>query len=595
MTESSRYTVGIDLGTTNTVVSYFETEADFPRIQLLPIEQHVEAGVVEDREQLPSFLYQPLAQEREENPSQLAWENNAWVGGVYARDRGAEVPNRFVSSAKSWLCQSGVDRKEAFLPFGSEEEVEKISPFEATCQYLRHVSGNWRNKMGCLLSDQAVIITVPASFDEQARKLTEEAAKSLGLEHLTILEEPLAALYAWVSHQGDGWRNEVEQGDVILVCDVGGGTSDFSLITVADDGGNLGLKRTAVGEHILLGGDNMDLALAYQAKAKMEQKKKLSSWQLRGLWYQARKIKEDILSGKTNNATFTVLGSGIKKLIGGTLKAEFSFEEINHTLTEGFFPACTIDEHPSENVRSGVKEIGLPYASDAAVTRHLARFIARNANKEDFKWPNKILFNGGVFNCEAMRDRVTNVINSWLSEMGQPLMVPLNYSSLDHSVALGASYYGWSRLGKGIRIRAGIPRSYYIEVESSMPAIPGFPAPKKACCIAPFGMEEGSDVALESETFALRTGEPVQFTFLASNLRQEDQSGEVIEDWDEDEIEEAHKMEITLDSEPGMESPIPVQLGAKVTEVGTLELYFKNPSTGKRWTLEYQVRETETV
>jgi hypothetical protein len=350
-----------------------------------------------------------------------------------------------------------------------------------------------------------------------------------------------------------------------------------------------------VGEHILLGGDNMDLALAYQAKAKMEEKKKLSSWQLRGLWYQARKIKEDILSGKTNNATFTVLGSGIKKLIGGTLKAEFSFDEINRTLTEGFFPACSIEDHPSETVRSGVKEIGLPYASDAAVTKHLARFIARNANKEDFKWPNKILFNGGVFNCEAMRERVTNVINSWLSEMGQELMEPLNYSSLDHSVALGASYYGWSRLGKGIRIRAGIPRSYYIEIESSMPAIPGFPAPKKACCIAPFGMEEGTDVALESETFALRTGEPVQFTFLASNLRQEDQSGEVIEDWDEDEIEEAQKMEITLDSEPGLESPIPVQLGAKVTEVGTLELYFKNPSTGKRWSLEYQVRETETV
>jgi len=291
LSELPKYTVGIDLGTTNTVVSYFETNSDEPVIRLLPIQQLVGAGVIEDGEQLPSFLYQPLSQERSEFPSSLPWESGTWVGGRYARDRGAEVPHRFVASAKSWLCQSGVDRKKAFLPFGSEADVEKISPFEATCQYLRHVAGNWRSKMACLLSDQAVILTVPASFDEQARKLTEEAAKSLGLENLTILEEPLAALYAWVSNQGEGWRKEVQAGDVILVCDVGGGTSDFSLITVTDESGNLGLERTAVGEHILLGGDNMDLALAYQAKAKMEQSKKLTSWQLRGLWYQARKIK----------------------------------------------------------------------------------------------------------------------------------------------------------------------------------------------------------------------------------------------------------------------------------------------------------------
>lgn len=593
MSSTPKYTVGIDLGTTNTVVSYFETEAEQPEIKLLQVEQVVSAGVIEDRDQLPSFLYQPLEQERLENPSELPWENETWVGGVYARDRGAEVPNRFVASAKSWLCQSGVDRKEAFLPFGSEEDVKKISPFEATCQYLRHIAGNWRKKMASSLSDQAVIITVPASFDEQARKLTEEAAKSLGLEQLTILEEPLAALYAWVSHQGDAWREEVDEGDVILVCDVGGGTSDFSLVTVNNESGNLGLERTAVGDHILLGGDNMDLALAYQAKAKMEEKKKLTSWQLRGLWYQARKIKESVLSGKTSDATFTVLGTGLKKLIGGTLKAQFTFDEINKTLTEGFFPICGFEDHPQDAVRSGVKEIGLPYASDAAITKHLARFISRQANKEGFRWPNRILFNGGVFNCEAMRDRVSDVINSWLSAMGQDVMQPLSYRSLDHAVALGASYYGWSRLGKGIRIRAGIPRSYYIEVESSMPAIPGFPAPKKACCIASFGMEEGSEEALKGETFALRTGEPVQFTFLSSSMRQEDTSGVVLEDWDEDEIEKASTMEITLDAEPGMESPIPVQLGARVTEVGTLELYFENKSSGKRWSLEYQVRESD--
>lgn len=584
------YCVGIDLGTTNTVVSYFDQEADFPEIKILSIEQITEPGVRGERENLPSFAYQPLSTEREQSEFSLPWHDGAWVSGVYARDRGAEVPARFIASAKSWLCQNGIDRKENFLPFKSDEDLDAISPFAITVQYLQHLAGAWRSKMGSELGDQTVVLTVPASFDEEARHLTEEAAEQAGLSHLTILEEPTAALYAWLSSEGESWREEVEEGDVILVCDVGGGTSDFSLIRVKGEGGNLGLERTAVGEHILLGGDNMDLALAYRAKAKMEEKKKLTSWQLRSLWFKARQVKEDLLGGQQETATFTVLGAGLKKLIGGTLKAEFDAAEARQFLVDGFLPHCGIEDHPQEVDRAGVQEMGLPYASDAAITRHLAKFLAVQSESEGFQWPNKILFNGGVFNCEAMRERLLEVVGSWLSSVGEAPCVPLAYRSLDHAVSRGASYYSWTREGNGIRIRAGIPRSYYIEVASSMPAIPGMPPPRKAVCIAPFGMEEGSEVKLEKETFALRTGAPAHFSFLSSTNRQEDEPGEVLEDWDE-ELTTATGMETTLDAVEGQEGPVPVQLGARVTEVGTLELYFEHADSGRRWGLEYSVRE----
>jgi molecular chaperone DnaK (HSP70) len=588
----SDYTVGIDLGTTNSVVSYYSNNEDQPDIKLLGIKQNIENGVVENRESLPSFLYYPLENEREAGLTEkFEWQKDNWIAGVYARDRGVEVPSHFVSSAKSWLCQNNINRKDAILPFQSEESPDKISPFDASILYLQTIAASWREQLGCELGDQNIILTVPASFDEEAKKLTEEAAQIAGIHNLTLLEEPQAALYAWIATHGDAWRNEVEKDDVILVCDIGGGTSDFSLIRVVSEDGNLSLSRTAVGDHILLGGDNMDLALAYHAKAKMESGKKLNSSQLRSLWYKARKVKEDILNGKTEKAQFTILGSGLKKLIGGTLKAEFSEEEVQNILVDGFFPKCSFDEHPLDQSGAGVQEIGLPYASDAAITKHLARFIARQVDTPDFSWPSKILFNGGVFNCDKMRTRLLDVINQWLQSVDQKPVDALNHSSLDHAVAKGASYYGWTRDGKGIRIRSGISRSYYIQVESAMPAIPGMPAPQKALCIAPFGMEEGSHIQLEGKTFALTTGIPASFQFLSSTTRHEDSSGTVLEDWDEEELEETSSMDITLDSAPDLENPIPVQLGTKVTETGTLEVFFKHTESERQWHLQYSVRE----
>ena len=588
----SEFTVGIDLGTTNSVVSFFKNNEESPRIELLKIRQCVSAGVVEEREVLPSFLYHPLESERNAELSEtLPWQKSHWTTGVYARDRGVEVPGRFIASAKSWLCQNNSDRKEPFLPYQSEDVDEKLSPFKATVMYLQHIAGCWQEVMGSGLGEQSVVLTVPASFDEEARKLTEEAARSAGIVDLIILEEPQAALYAWVAAHGDKWREEVEKDDVILVCDIGGGTSDFSLIKVVDQSGNLGLERTAVGEHILLGGDNMDLALAYQAKVKMEDKKKLNASQLRTLWFKARQVKEDILKGKTDKAQFTVLGTGLKKLIGGTIKAEFSPDEVKSILVDGFFPKCGVEDHPKEQVKSGVQEMGLPYASDPAITRHLARFLSRQSESEDFIWPTKILFNGGVFNCDAMRECLLSIINSWSEELGKSNIMPLNHSSLDNGVAKGASYYGWTRDGKGIRIRAGIPRSYYLSIESAMPAIPGMPAQQKAFCIAPFGMEEGSDIALTQKTFALTTGEPASFQFLSSTVRHDDGCGTILEDWNEDELEETSVMEVTLDAVPNVDNPVPVQLGAKVTETGTLELFFKHTNSEREWLLEYRVRE----
>jgi Ethanolamine utilization protein EutJ (predicted chaperonin) len=589
----AQYIVGIDLGTTNTVVSYVEknAEVDSPAIQLLDILQITEPGGKNELKKLPSFLLQPLETEREQQDYTLPWAKGPWVVGAHARDRGAEVPGRFVSSAKSWLCQSGVDRKEAFLPFKSEDDCEKISPFKATTKILEHLRGVWSQKMNCALADQEVVLTVPASFDEQARKLTEEAARDAGISQLTILEEPQAALYAWLAEEGEHWREAVNEDDVILVCDVGGGTSDFSLITVTSEGGNLSLERTAVGEHILLGGDNMDLALAYRAKAKMEEKKKLNTSQMRSLWFQARAVKEDLLSGKSEKAILTVLGTGLKKLIGGTIKAEFDAQEALDFLVEGFLPKCALADQPQTPQTVGVQEVGLPYASDAAITKHLAQFISKQSWAENFKWPNKVLFNGGVFNCPAMRGRLLEVLNQWMVTQGSGEVSLLNYRSLDDAVAVGASYYGWSRMGKGIRIRAGISRSYYIEVASSMPAIPGMEAPKKAYCVAPFGMEEGSELSLKGETYALTTGRSAQFAFLSSTLRQEDSAGVILEDWEEGELEPAASMEVVLENSPDLGNPVPVTLGARVTEVGTLELYFEHAASGKRWRLEYQVRD----
>ncbi|MCL6582385.1 MAG: Hsp70 family protein [bacterium] len=611
----SRYIVGIDLGTTNCAVGFVDTRDSSDNegegeIQYLQIPQLVHEGTVESRTLLPSFLYLPGPYELAKGSLALPWDaERKFAVGELARSRGAEVPQRLVSSAKSWLCYGEVDRRAPILPWQSPAEVEKVSPLEASKRYLEHIRETWNylqseDNPDYFLEHQQIFLTVPASFDAVARELTMEAARAAGLENAILLEEPQAAFYSWIRANED-WRAKVRVGDLILVCDIGGGTTDLSLIAVGEEEGNLVLNRVAVGEHILLGGDNMDLALAVAVQNKMREEgapASLDIWQNRILWQSCRLAKETILNDPNcQEYPVTIPGRG-SSLIGGTLSSRLSRQMVESVLVEGFFPACEAEDRPRTQRAVGLQEWGLPYAADAAVTRHLARFLGvhlkaldnfpqlreKTAGKK-FIHPTAILFNGGVFKARLLQERVVEVINSWIeAEGGTPLRV-LQETNLDLAVAHGAASYGLARRGRGIRIRGGAARSYYIGIETSMPSVPGFPPPIKALCVVPFGMEEGTEVEIPGQEFGLIVGEPADFRFFASSIRRHDQIGELIENWQE-EIEELTSLEahLTLEGQEGV--TIPVRLHAHLTEIGTLELWFVSRDERNRWKLEFTVR-----
>jgi molecular chaperone DnaK (HSP70) len=585
-----RFIVGIDLGTTNCAVAHVDLQNLDAGIVPFAIPQVVAQGEVAERPTLPSFLLLPSATEVAAEAMSLPWTARPpSVVGAFARDRGAELPHRLVASAKSWLSHTGVDRKAAVLPWrGAEieehEPGEQVSPVEASSRYLGHMRAAWNQAHpDALLESQEVFLTVPASFDAVARELTVLAARQAGLTNVTLLEEPQAAFYSWLSRKGDDWRKALQPGDSVIVCDVGGGTTDFSIIAVGDDGtGNLVLERVAVGDHILLGGDNMDLALAHTAAQRLGSK--LNDTQQRGLVHACRRAKEQLLSAEAPaKMPVTVLGRG-SKLIGGTLRTELSREDVQQFLLDGFFPQVTADARPQKRRAVGLRELGLPYASDAAITRHLAEFLARHNRK-----PTAILFNGGVMKGDALRERVGQVVSSWFGKTALPSLAG---TDLDLAVAHGAAYYGLVRHGRGIRIRGGIGRSYYIGIEAAMPAIPGFAPPIKAMCVAPFGMEEGSAAGLPGEELGLVVGETAEFRFFASPDRPDDKPGTLV-DPDAASLDELDPVETTLPAEAGAEpgQAVPVTLESKVTEVGTLELWCVARQGRGRWKLEYSVRE----
>jgi len=600
---NSRYIVGIDLGTTNCVVAYLDTQAadlDHPDIQLLRLPQLVSPGNVEEREMLPSFLYLPTASDFPSGSLTLPWEDDlSFVVGTLARIRGAEAPGRLIASAKSWLCHVGVDRTAPILPWGGAEDLKKMSPLEVAAQYLLHVRNAWnylmaREQPECTLENQDILLTVPASFDAAARELTVQAAERAGLTSLRLLEEPQSAFYAWIYSAGERWRKQVKVGDVILVCDVGGGTTDFTLIAVSDEGGELELKRVAVGEHILLGGDNMDLALAYAVQQRLAAKgTKLDAWQMRGLSQNCRAAKEALLQPDSpRRQPLSILGRG-SGVVGGTIKTELTHSDIEVTLVDGFFPRCEPTDMPKTGRRIGFQEMGLPYAADPGVTRHLAKFLTRQRPAEQtsqtFAHPTAILFNGGVMKAGLLRQRLVDVLNDWLQQEEGGTIRTLEGTHLDYAVAYGAVYYGLARRGKGVRIRGGAARSYYIGIETSMPAVPGVPPPLKALCVVPFGMEEGTEGDIPGQEFGLVVGEPAEFRFLGSTTRREDHLGQLIEE-PGDEIEELTPLETTL-SWIGQEGvTIPVRLRTHVTEVGTLELWAVSRDETHRWKLEFNVR-----
>ena len=612
----TRFIVGIDLGTTNTALAQFDTAApeEAARINVEPVPQLTNPNEVEERTLLPSFLYVPGELDFPKGALALPWEREPQVfAGELARKRGAENPTRLVASAKSWLSYAAVDRTSAILPWSAPEEVRKLSPVEASAEYLRHLRQAWDARVNAkknpelALGAQQLMLTVPASFDEEARELTLRAAESAGLSNVTLLEEPQAAFYAWIDAQGEGWRKRVKVGDLILVCDVGGGTTDFSLITVSEEGGELSLKRVAVGEHILLGGDNMDLALARLLQQRLEEEgHRVDTWQLQGLWHQCRLAKEKLFADpKSQKQPVTLLGKG-SKLVGGTVKTELRREDLERVLADGFFPVVGREEMPARQRRIGFQELGLPYAADPAVTKHLARFLAQQATGDaeadairrgpsGFACPTHVLFNGGVMKAGVLRARVVEVLDAWLQAEGfEPLgeRGVLDANDLDHAVARGAAYYGRAKRGRGVRIRSGAPRTYYIGVESAMPAVPGLPAPLKALCVVPFGMEEGTEAAIPGREFGLVVGEPAEFRFLSSTVRKADEIGSLVEDWG-DEIEELSPLEVTLKLEGKEDTVLPVRLESRVTEVGTLEVWCVSRDGSQRWKLEFNIREQE--
>lgn len=606
---TAKYSVGIDLGTTHCVLSYVDLthaeNGDFVQ-QVLPIPQLTNPGMVEENAQLPSFLYQAHNDELAEGSTALPWNANPkHLVGEIARNLGSKTPIRLVASAKSWLCHAGVDCKSAILPAEAPEEVTRISPFQATIAYMQHLADAWNKQFpDATLSEQEVTITVPASFDPAARELTVEAAKEAGLQHAILLEEPQSAVYSWIEKSGDNWREQTQVGDIILVVDIGGGTTDLSLIAVTEQDGNLELTRVAVGDHILLGGDNMDLALAYTVKAKLEQQgTQLQPWQIQALIYACRSAKEKIFNDpETDNVPLVVPNRG-SSMIASALRTELTRQEVEQVLVEGFLPKVTANERPFSRPRTGLRTAGLPYAQDAGISRHLAAFLAKQLNATDdlkdisvpenatFLHPTAVLFNGGVLKANALAQRLLQILNDWLAAEQAPAARLLSGTDLDYAVARGAAYYGYVRAGHGVRIRGGTAASYYVGVESAMPAVPGMPPQFQALCIAPLGMEEGTEEQLPHDEFGLVVGEPVRFRFFASNTRRDDLVGTRLDHWSDQELEELPEIEITLPIENRSKGDIvPVHLCAAVTEVGTLELLAVSNQDDNRWKIEFEVR-----
>ncbi len=630
MTVDSRFVIGIDLGTSNSALAWVDMATAplddplaAPRVETLQIAQVTAPGAVEARQTLPSVIYVRGEAELPAGALNLPWRADpGYCVGEFAREQGGRAPGRMIHSSKSWLCHDGVDREARILPPAGREEDARRSPVEAATMILDHLRAAWNHAMAQGwpgpgappdLAEQQVILCVPASFDAAARGLTMKAAEAAGLVHVQLLEEPQAAFHAWIADTGAEWRRRARVGDIALVVDVGGGTSDFSLIAVREAAGELELRRIAVGDHILLGGDNMDLALAYHVAEKLEKErgKKLDAQQFGALTQQCRVAKERLLSDSAAAAhPLVILGRGAG-VVGGTIRAELRRDELERLLIEGFFPRCSLADRPARPRRSGFREAGLPYAADPAITLHLASFLGRQheafeelapgggAAGEDAppRLPTAILFNGGVFRAEALRQRTLEVAGAWAREAGVEPPRVFEGANLDLAVARGAAYFGWARRGRGVRVRGGSPRAYYIGIESAAPAVPGMAAPLKAMCVVPYGMEEGerAEIPGAEADLCVWTGEPAVFRFLSSTTRRHDPPGRLL-DVNGEEFVEHSPVETTLGpaASPGAKGeggrPVEVDLRSHLTDIGTLELFCVERGSENAWKLEFSVR-----
>jgi hypothetical protein len=562
-------------------------------VQTLAVPQLVGPGEVAPRATLPSFLLLATSARGRAGGDGLAVGAGARAScGRHVRRRARRRAAAPAGGQRQVVAvvSPTIDRTAAILPWrGADRDLpeggERVSPVAASARYLAHLRQAWDlAHPDAPLADQDVLITVPASFDAVARELTVVAAREAGLPKITLLEEPQAAFYAWLASTGDAWRQKLVPGDVVLVCDIGGGTTDFTLIEITDDGGALALERVAVGDHILLGGDNMDLALAATSERTLgEQGKKLDAVQARGLVHACRRAKEDLLGpAAPNKVPVALVGRG-SKLIGGTVRFDLERDASRALLIDGFFPRVPAEARPTRRRAGGLRELGLAYAADPAVTKHLAEFLDRHDSA-----PTAVLWNGGVMKATAIRDRVRGVIGDWYGREPREL----EGTDLDLAVAIGAAHYGWVRRGGGVRIRGGTARAYYIGIEGAAPAIPGFAPPVKALCVAPFGMEEGTSADLPDDELGLVVGEPSTFRFFASSSRKDDAVGALVDPEAAELLElDPVEQEVAAGGERRAGDLVPVALTATVTEVGTLELWCKAKDGAGRWKLEYAVRE----
>ena len=604
MTAEQRYVVGIDLGTTNSAVSYAEIQARAPgkdgnpAIRTFPIPQLTGPGEVTRQPVLPSFLYLPGEYEISREAVALPWPtSNDQVSGAFARDHGAKVPARLVSSAKSWLCHDRVDRRAKILPWGARESVGKVSPVQAAAAYLTHIRRAWNHAHGddpeLALENQMVIITVPASFDEVARDLTQEAADQAGLAGVTLIEEPLAAFYSWLIRNEKEWRRHVAPGELILVCDVGGGTTDFTLITLRETDGSPRFERLAVGDHLILGGDNMDLALSRRIESVFTAKNvTLTGDRYKMLCHQCRQAKEAILGGDRDTATITLMGEG-SRLIAGTVQAELTRSVVEETILEGFFPVVTNHGERRGGQRKGIGEFGLPYESEPAITRHMGEFLHRHQadakafTGRDTAAPDLILFNGGALKSSLIQERVREAVRHWFGIMDTGVPRVLENPNKDLAVSLGAAYYGLVKTGVGVRVGSGSARAYYLGISR---ASSGKSTGAEAVCLVERGLDEGNDIELRSLDLQVLANQPVRFDVFSSSYRSGDRCGDILPV--DDSFTRLPPVQTVIRfGKKGKQTTIPVRLEARYTEMGTLSLWCRSQTTDHRWRLQFQLRD----
>jgi molecular chaperone DnaK (HSP70) len=608
-----RYIVGIDLGTTNSAVAYVDTLASHGsesstarRVRTFSVPQIVAPGVVESRETLPSFHYQRGTGEFAAGAMRLPWTKGdaEYCVGVFARNQGASVPGRLITSAKSWLCHSGVDRLAELLPWHGAEDVERLSPVEVSARYLAHIRAAWNHRFASdPLENQDVVLTLPASFDEVARELTVKAAARAGLPRVVLIEEPQAAIYQWIDAHEDAWQQLVQPGQKILICDVGGGTSDFTLIHIGRDSqGKAQFHRVAVGDHLILGGDNLDLALAHHVERKLTGEGKLEPRQWSVLVQSCRQAKEILLGDNPPEEFVLSLPGTGSRLIGGSLQVALARQEVQQLLVDGFFPLVKLDEKPLAR-RSGFQEFSLPYAADAAITRYLAAFLTAHrfvvapaeaarhwqtslaSGTHDPTRPDVVLLNGGVFDAAALRTRLLNVISSWFRDTNSDWRPQLlENERRDLAVARGAAYYGLVRRGLGVRIAAGLARSYYIGADTGQ----GIPS---AVCLVPAGVEEGTEINLTERRFDLRIREPVEFPLFVSSTQLTARAGDIAT-IDPEQMTALPPIRTVLQSgkKTASAETIGVNLHARLTEIGTLDLWCGEIDGTRTWKLQFDVR-----